>query len=153
AETPAEEAQEERPSRRNFFLGAAAVATAALVPVRKAHAQRIQRPRPGIMTRPGAPSAVSNDTLIRLVNRITVGATEDEVKRAKSMGFTKYLEYQLKYPSIPDTETDTWVQANAPTLSQDGTALYALDYNTLSTQLWNATVYRAAFSTSEEHTT
>jgi uncharacterized protein (DUF1800 family) len=146
AETPAEEAKEERPSRRNFFLGAAAVATAALVPVRRAHAQRIQRPRPGIMTRPGAPSAVSNDTLIRLVNRITVGATEDEVKRAKSMGFTKYLEYQLKYTSIPDTETDTWVQANAPTLSQDGTALYALDYNTLSTQLWNATVYRAAFS-------
>jgi uncharacterized protein (DUF1800 family) len=148
SEGNAEEIEElvERPSRRHFFLGAAAVATAALVPVRKAQAQRIQRPRPGIMTRPGAPSAVSNDTLIRLVNRITLGATEDEVKRAKSMGFTKYLEYQLKYTSIPDAATDTWVQTNAPTLAQDGATLYPIDYNTLITQLWNATAYRAAFS-------
>ena len=136
----------ERPSRRSFFLGAAAVATAALVPARKAQAQRIQRPRPGIMTRPGAPSSVSNDTLMRLVNRVTLGATDDEVKRAKAMGFSKYLEYQLKYTSIPDAETNTWVQTNAPTLAQDGATLYAVDYNTLITQLWNATTYRSAFS-------
>ena len=135
-----------RPSRRHFFLGAAAVATAALIPARKAHAQRIVRPRPGIMTRPGAPSSVSNDTLLRLVNRITLGATDTEVTRAKAMGFTKYLEYQLKYAAIPDPDTDAWVQTNYPTLAQDGTALYAIDYNTLITQLWNATTYRAAFS-------
>ena len=136
----------ERPSRRGFFLGAAAVATAALVPARKAQAQRIQRPRPGIMSRPGAPSAVSNDTLLRLVNRVTLGATEDEVKRAKSMGYGKYLDYQLKFSAINDAATDTWVQTNAPTLAQDGNALYTVDYNTLITQLWNATTYRAAFS-------
>src|SRR5688572_22263921 len=57
------EAEAERPSRRNFFLGAAAVATAAMIPARTARAQRIQRPRPPIMTRPGAPSSVGNDTL------------------------------------------------------------------------------------------
>jgi uncharacterized protein (DUF1800 family) len=136
----------ERPSRRHFFLGAAAVATAALVPARKAQAQRIQRPRPGIMSRPGAPSSVSNDTLLRLVNRITLGATEADVTRAKAMGFGKYLEYQLKFTAINDAETDTWVQTNAPTLAQDGNALYAIAYNTLITQLWNATTYRAAFS-------
>ena len=136
----------ERPSRRRFFLGAAAVATAALVPARKAQAQRIQRPRPGIMTRPGAPSAVGNDTLVRLVNRVTLGATDDEVKRAKALGFTKYLESQLKYSAIADTETDAWVQTNTPTIAQDGVALYAIDYNTLITQLWNATTYRSAFS-------
>ena len=136
----------ERPSRRSFFLGAAAVATAALVPARKAKAQRIQRPRPGLMSRPDAPSAVNNDVLMRLVNRITLGATEDEVKRAKSMGFTKYLEYHLKYGSIDDSATTTWVQTNSPTLSQDGAAIYNVDYGTLITQLWNATTYRAAFS-------
>ena len=135
-----------RSSRRKFFLGAAAVATAALVPARKAQAQRIVRPRPGIMTRPGAPSSVDNDTMMRLVNRITLGATEEEVKRAKAMGFTKYLEYHLKASSIPDAATETWVQTNAPTLAQDGTALYAIEYGTLVTQLWNATAYRAAFS-------
>src|SRR5689334_12219976 len=91
-ETPGADAPEsaevERPSRRKFFLGAAAVAAATtLVPARKAQAQRIVRPRPGIMTRPGAPAAVDTDTLLRLVNRITLGATEDEVKLAKSMGF------------------------------------------------------------------
>ena len=140
------EAEAERPSRRNFFLGAAAVATAAMIPARKARAQRIQRPRPPIMTRPGAPSSVGHDTLIRLVNRITLGATDDEVKRVKAMGFSKYLEYQLKYTAIPDAATDTWVQTNAPTLAMDGTQLYATEYGTLVTQLWNATVYRAAFS-------
>src|SRR5688500_9818070 len=114
ASAPAEE--ENRPSRRKFFLGAAAVATAAFVPARAAQAQRIVRPRPGIMTRPGAPAAVGNDTLVRLVNRITLGATEEEVKRAKAMGFAKYLEYHLKASSIPDAATDGWVQTNAPTL-------------------------------------
>src|SRR5687768_2720891 len=103
------EPQVERPSRRRFFLGAAAaVATATMVPVRRAQAQRIQRPRPPIMTRPGAPSAVGNDMVVRLVNRVTSGATEDEVKRAKAMGFSKYLEYQLKYTAIPDAATDAW---------------------------------------------
>lgn len=145
-EAQASEEVVERPSRRHFFLGAAAVATAALVPARKAQAQRIVRPRPGIMTRPGAPSSVNTDTLRRLVNRVTLGATEAEMTRAKSMGFTKYLEYQLKYTAIPDAETDTWVQANAPTLAQDGNALYTIDYGTLITQLWNATTYRSAFS-------
>jgi uncharacterized protein (DUF1800 family) len=142
-----EAAEAERPSRRKFFFGAAAVATAAaLVPARKAQAQRIVRPRPGIMTRPGAPAAVDNNTLMRLVNRITLGATEDEVKLAKSLGFSKYLEYHLKPSSIPDAATDTWVQTNSPTLAMDGNALYATEYGTLITQLWNATAYRAAFS-------
>ena len=136
----------ERPSRRSFFLGAAAVATAALVPARKAKAQRIVRPRPGIMSRPEAPPAVSNDTLLRLVNRITLGVTEDEVKRAKAMGFTKYLEYQLKHTAISNAATDAWVQTNCPTLSQDGTAIYAINAGTLATELWNGTAYRAAFS-------
>ena len=104
-EDPAVEAVVERPSRRHFFLGAAAVATAALVPARRAKAQRIQRPRPGLMSRPDAPSAVSNDVLMRLVNRITLGATEEEMKRAKSLGFTKYLEYHLKFGSINDSAT------------------------------------------------
>ena len=136
-----------RPSRRSFFVGAAAVATAALVPVRKAQAQRIQRPRPGIMTRPAAPSAAGNDAIVRLVNRVTLGATEAEVKRAKAMGFTKYLESQLKYTAIGDSATDAWVQTNTPTISQDGSVIYATDYNTLITQLWSATTYRSAFST------
>lgn len=141
-----DDAEPARASRRSFFLGAAAAATAALVPARTAQAQRIQRPRRGIMSRPGAPSAVSNDTLIRLVNRVTLGATEEEVKRAKSMGFARYLEYQLKYTAIPDTATDTWVKTTTPTLAMDGTALYATAYGTLVTELWNATTYRAAFS-------
>src|SRR5687768_10770474 len=85
-EAEAEAAEAERPSRRRFFLGAAAaVATATLIPTRAAKAQRIQRPRPAIMTRPGAPSGASADTIVKLVNRVTLGATEDEVKRAKSM--------------------------------------------------------------------
>jgi uncharacterized protein (DUF1800 family) len=137
----------ERPSRRRFFVGVAAAATAAtLIPTRKAQAQRIVRPRPGIMTRPDAPASTNPDTLMRLVNRVTLGATEEELKRAKSMGFAKYLDYQLRYTSIGNGDVDAWVATNAPTLAQDGATLYATDYNTLITQLWSATAYRAAFS-------
>jgi uncharacterized protein (DUF1800 family) len=146
-EVASEADQPERPSRRRFFLGAAAAAAgAALLPARKAQGQRISRPRPGIMTRPGAPGAVSEDVLVRLVNRVTSGATEEEVKRAKSMGFSRYLEYQLKYTAIGDSATDSWVAANCPTLAMDGPTLYATEYGTLVTQLWNATTYRSAFS-------
>src|SRR5262245_46603907 len=89
-------------TRRQLFTIGAALAAATLVPGRKAEAQRIVRPH---TTRPRAPAA-TGDSLLRLVRRITNGVTPDEYARAKSMGFARYLDSQLKYTSIDDSACD-----------------------------------------------
>ena len=129
-------------SRRDLFaVGAAALAAATLAP-RRLSAQRIVRPH---TTRPKAPPA-SGDSLLRLVRRVTNGVTEEEMARAKSMGFQKYLEYQLKPSSINDTDVETFVSTNYPALPLTGPQLFQQDQNLLLRQLQESTLYRAAFS-------
>ncbi|MGH7554709.1 MAG: DUF1800 domain-containing protein, partial [Longimicrobiales bacterium] len=105
-------------------------------------AQRIVRPH---TTRPKAPPA-SGDSVLRLVRRITNGVTEEEMARAKSLGFRGYLEYQLRYTAINDSEVENIVAQRYPALAQDGLGLYQQDQNVLMNQLSEATMYRAAFS-------
>jgi uncharacterized protein (DUF1800 family) len=133
---------ENRSTRRQLFTLGAALAAATLVPGRKAEAQRIVRPR---TTRPKAPEA-TGDSLMRLVRRATFGVTEEEYARAKSMGFKRYLEYQLKPSSIDDSACDAVIGTRFPSLALDGTGLYQQDQNALWNQLQEATLYRAAFS-------
>ena len=113
SEEPATEAENAPATRRQLFrLGAAALAAATLAAPRKASAQRIVRPH---TTRPKAPAAPTGDSLLRLVRRITIGVTEEEYARAKSMGFTRYLEYQLKPASINDSAVEAIGLATIPT--------------------------------------
>ena len=130
-------------SRRDLFkLGAAAAAAAAVLSPKEAAAQRIVRPH---TTRPKAPPA-TGDSLLRLVRRVTNGVTEEEYTRAKSLGFKRYLEYQLNYTAIDDSAVDAFVTRTYPSLSQVGDQLYQQDQNLLFNQLVDATVYRGAFS-------
>src|SRR5688572_27979920 len=130
-------------SRRDLFkLSAAAAAAGATLAPAKVSAQRIVRPH---TTRPKAPPA-SGDALLRLVRRVTNGVTEEEYARAKSLGFTRYLEYQLKHTSINDSAVEAFVTARYPSLSQAGEQLYQQDQNLLFNQLTESTIYRAAFS-------
>jgi len=131
-------------SRRALFGAGAALAAAVLVPARKASAQRIVRPRPH-NARPKAPPA-DGDTLLRLVRRITNGVTEEELNRAKTLGFRAYLEYQLRHTAIDDSAVETFVSNTYPSMALDGQGLYQLNQNTLMAQLSQATLYRAAFS-------
>jgi uncharacterized protein (DUF1800 family) len=133
---------EGKSTRRQLFTLGAALAAATLVPGRKAEAQRIVRPH---TTRPRAPEA-TGDSLLRLVRRATNGVTEDEYARAKSMGFARYLEYQLKPSAIDDSAVDNILAQRFPNLALDGTGLYQQDQNALWNQLQEATLYRAAFS-------
>ncbi len=143
---PGEQAEPAAPdpitTRRRLFTVGAALAAAALVPTATASAQRIVRPH---TTRPKAPPA-NGDVLLRLVRRATNGVTEEELARAKSMGFRGYLEYQLRYRSINDSAVENVVAARYPALSQDGLGLYQQDQNALLNQLAESTMYRAAFS-------
>jgi uncharacterized protein (DUF1800 family) len=129
-------------TRRRLFTLGAALAAATLVPAQKAAAQRIVRPH---TTRPKAPPA-SGDSLLRLVRRITNGVTEEEMARAKSLGFRGYLEYQLRYTAINDSQVESIVAQRYPALAMDGNTLFQQDINAIGNQLVEATMYRAAFS-------
>lgn len=130
-------------TRRDLFkLGAVAAAAAAVLTPSEAAAQRIVRP---FSTRPKAPPA-TGDSLLRLVRRATNGVTEEEMTRARTLGFKRYLEYQLNYTAIDDTAVEQFVERNYPSLSQTGEQLYQQDQNLLFNQLYDATLYRSAFS-------
>jgi uncharacterized protein (DUF1800 family) len=132
-----------RATRRTLFKVGAALAAVALLPPRKAAAQRIVRPP--LNSRPKPPAA-TGDSLLRLVRRITNGVTEEELNRAKSLGFHQYLEYHLKPAAINDSATETFVTTNYPALAQDGLGLYQQEQEALQRQLSESTLYRAAFS-------
>lgn len=137
-----EQNEAQSPSRRQIFGLGAALAAAALMKPRAASAQRIVHP---LTTRPKAPAA-TGDVLLRLVRRITNGPTEEEMDRARSMGFHRYLEYHLKPSGIDDSAVDNYITSHYPNLALDGTGLYQLEQNVLQSQLSEATLYRAAFS-------
>ncbi|MBI4519575.1 MAG: DUF1800 domain-containing protein [Gemmatimonadetes bacterium] len=129
-------------TRRQLFRLGGALAAATLLTARNASAQRVVRPH---TTRPKSPPA-PGDSLVRLVRRITNGVTEEELSRARSMGFKRYLEYHLNPAAIDDHEVETFVSTNYPALTLDGLGLYQLDRKILENQLVEATLYRAAFS-------
>jgi uncharacterized protein (DUF1800 family) len=148
-------------SRRRFFA-ATAVAAATLVGSREAQAQgtgtdprrekvrrilqKTTRPETGPAKGTQVAAAAYDSALSKLVRRITNGVTASEMTLARKLGFQGYLEYQLNASKIDDTAVQTYVGTNYPYVSQDASQLYALDQGVLQAQLWNATLYRAAFS-------
>jgi uncharacterized protein (DUF1800 family) len=128
-------------SRRRVLALGAALAGTLLVP-RKTAAQRVVRPQ---AFRPRAAPA-TGDSLLRLVRRVTNGVTPEELATARSMGFNRYLEYQLNYQAIDDSAVDAFVQANYPVVGQGVDTLYSQDRALVQNQFMDATVYRAAFS-------
>lgn len=146
------------PSRRRFF--ATAVAAATVLGTREAKAQSIRRakrklPEPvrGVSLAlasaampPDAQLAVWRDPVGRLVRRTTLGITKDELARAKALGFSKYLEEQLKPSVIDDRAVAAFVATNYATLRMSADQLYGEDLGKVMTEIQDATIYRAAFS-------
>ena len=157
-ETRAEEGTEQSGNRRTA-LKAGAIALAGLLAPSLAKGQGVRRKGPaGGPPQPGIPTdALPRDTINptsawlspegRLVRRITMGMSDAELTVAKSMGYDAYLERQLNATAIDDSAVDAFVAANYPMLSQGVDTLFNQDGGTLQTQLSNAWIYRAAFST------
>jgi len=158
-------------SRRRFFSAAAAAATALVVaapekalaqspaqteaPVQGRRRARRKLPEPvrGVSlslattaTPPDAQIAVWRDPVARLVRRVTLGITKPELERARKLGYSRYLEEQLKPSVIDDRATVTFVTANYPTLRMTTDDLYGAEQYKVVTELQEATIYRAAFS-------
>ncbi len=137
------------PSRRRFFAaGAGAVAAIAGGSVLSAQTRSTGKPlaRPAPPSNKPDPSVDWKDATLRLVRRITMGAEPAEVARARQLGFSKYLEYQLNHELIDDSAIDAWVLANAPFTQQTSTALRTADGGEVYEQLADAALYRATFS-------
>jgi uncharacterized protein (DUF1800 family) len=147
SETPVDDAAERRQSRRNLFkVGLGIAAGASLIPTKRAAAQRVQRPRSPVLKPAVGSQPTDASLLVRLVNRVTFGATEADVKMAKKLGFTGYLNSQLKASSIDDSAVETFIGLNYPMVGMDGQTLYTQNQTTAIQQLQMATLYRAAFS-------
>ncbi|MBK8247717.1 MAG: DUF1800 domain-containing protein [Gemmatimonadetes bacterium] len=161
----ADRPQDERTSRRRFFTLGATLAAASLggssnlqaqqPPTGKSSAARgmvrrllNQAPDPSFdpfkkvtITTKGWDAA-----LTRLVRRVTNGVTEEEMKLARKLGFYGYLNYHLAPSKIEDGVTQAWVGENAPLLQGTPDSLYQVDARMVQDQLFESTVFRAAFS-------
>jgi uncharacterized protein (DUF1800 family) len=146
-----------RTSRRGLLgqLGAAAAAgllapaaARAQQPVSKARrplrANQVGLPQqlPGLID----PASGWNSATLRLVNRITMGVTAEELTRAKRMGYAGYLEYQLNPERIDDGAVEAFVATKYPLLAQTPAELYQVAQDVVRAQLADAALYRAAFS-------
>ena len=149
-------------SRRGFVTAAvtalAATAGAAVTAEAQSVSGRVAR-RPAVPVRgvslqlssvPQPPdvetTAIWRDPVARLVRRVTLGVTKDELDRAKAMGYRAYLEEQLKPSTVDDRVVAAFVTKTYPTTQQRPESLYVQNLGTVLTELQEATIYRAAFS-------
>ena len=81
----------------------------------------------------------------RLLRRITYGATEDDVKLIKTMGYEAYLEWQLNPDAIDDTACDNAVGWYS-TVFFDERNLFKVREDVAKHELVAATILRATMS-------
>ena len=94
---------------------------------------------------PGAPPEGASDT-VRLVRRVTLGVTSAEVARAAALGYQRYLDDQLDYTRIDDSEAEAFVALEYPSLALPTAQIHTIPQSILTQTLQEATLYRAAFS-------
>ena len=140
-----------RSSRRRFF----AVGASAAVGLAAAQTLEAQRPKsrgssPFSNGQPantaGDASAAWSDPVLRLVRRITMGVAPEEVALARRLGYSGYLDYQLRASAIDDSAIEGTISARLPMTQMPLAMLPTQDGNELNAQLADATWYRAAFS-------
>lgn len=144
-------APEAAPSRRRFFaMGTGAVAALAAGQTLAAQPPRVGGGRGAPLpagTIPGTDvSAGWRDPVLRLVRRTTMGLSPEEVARARQLGFSGYLDYQLNAAAIDDSEVDALVATRLPMLAMTGAVLRTQDATEVMNQLADAAWYRALFS-------
>jgi uncharacterized protein (DUF1800 family) len=143
--------ENESPSRRAFFF-VGALAAIGLRPARaRAQARtRLAVPKGRFRTIaqsevPGAPTAWT-DKHVRLLRRATYGPTQGELASVKAIGYQAWLQRQIKWTRIPNTDVDTLVAMRYPNLSRGVDDIYAVSSGTLEAELQQSTIFRAAFS-------
>ncbi len=106
-----------------------------LTEVLEAHAQA-EEPQAGVVLTPEQ----------RLLQRISFGPTSADHARMRQLGYTAYLEEQLAYTRLDDSELESAITAALPTLSMTPTELYFGENFDLTYELPIAAIYRAIYS-------
>jgi uncharacterized protein (DUF1800 family) len=147
--------------RRRFLASAAAAAVAALAtdapPIQAQSGRRARRKTPApvsgvpavfasVATPPDSQLAIWRDPVARLVRRVTLGVTSDELARARKLGYAAYLDEQLRPSTIDDRATSAVLATRYPTLRMAPEELFGANLTTVLTELVEGTLYRAAFS-------
>lgn len=57
------------------------------------------------------------EPLVHLLNRISYGVTREQLDLARNMGYEAYVEWQLNYEAIDDSELETFLTNAMPTLN------------------------------------
>ncbi|MBU6367081.1 MAG: DUF1800 family protein [Gemmatimonadetes bacterium] len=146
------------PSRRSLLAMGVAAAAAPLAAAALPRTVAAQPPRrrgstpfpsgPGNAGRLD-PAAEWRDPLLRLVRRITMGMSPEEVALARRLGYTGYLNHHLNAAAIDDGAVEALVAERLPMTGWTPTALATAnqtDQAELGNQLADASWYRAAFS-------
>ncbi len=98
-----------------------------------------------------APPEVSGDydpgsLLLKLVKRITMGATPGELSLANSLGYLGYLDYHLNAAAITEDPTLVARLAALTTLTMTPQQLFALNAAQVSNELVEAAIVRGVWS-------
>ncbi len=94
-----------------------------------------------------APPSAWQDARLRLLRRATMGVTAADIAEVQASGYQQWLNRQVNYTRIDDTATEAYVAAKWPFLAMSAADLFNQNGGQVQTQLQEATIYRAAFST------
>lgn len=119
---------------RRELLGVAALASAVVSVARG-------REQPVHVRMDADPSGL----LEKLVDRVTFGATEDELQLARTLGYDGYLDYHLNHLAIDDSACDA-ATAHLTTLGQTYVDLVAQTAGFVRNELIEHVILRAVFS-------
>ncbi len=75
------------------------------------------------MSEPSPLAPLPDDALVHLLNRISFGVRQQDLDLAKRFGVRRYVEWQLNFESIDDSELETALQENLPSLDDTATQL------------------------------
>ncbi|MGD2110094.1 MAG: DUF1800 domain-containing protein [Phycisphaerae bacterium] len=139
------------PTRRDFLKGGVAAIGSAAVLTHEAYARDlIQRLNKQRVVRPASPPSTFDRDLLALVNRTSFGFSKTTYDEAAALGYDDYLESQLDYESIDDSDLDSRLEAY-PTLtmtSQEIRDAYDNDTDQYvpTLELMSAALERGAYS-------
>jgi hypothetical protein len=124
-----------RDASRRRLLGIATGITAFAAAMKSASAQPVR-----------VKGDVDPSSLLeKLVDRITFGATPDELALARQLGYSGYLEYHLNHLAINDSAMDTRL-VPLTTLTMTYPQLLPQTFTFVRNELTEATLLRAVFS-------
>ncbi len=108
-------------------------------------AKRVRRRRLRAMS--SAPGKVTAEQ--RLVQRVTMGQNRVEMARVEELGYQRYLDYQLDYQAIDDSELEDAIATAFPSLSMSAAELltrYRENQGVPVFELIASSLFRAVYS-------